>query len=51
VSALAHALRRVLDDRGLAERLVAAGSARADQFAMSALADRYVEIYRSLRRP
>lgn len=45
VDALAAALRRVVADRDLADRLVAAGTRRADEFAMSALADRYVAIY------
>lgn len=43
--ALAAALTRVLTDRDLADRLVAAGTHRADQFAMSTLAARYVAIY------
>ena len=46
--ALAFALGRAMSDRQLADRLRAAGIARADQFAMSSLADRYVEIYRRL---
>lgn len=45
---LAAALRRAVDDRELTEQLRAAGSERAEGFAMSALADRYVEIYRRL---
>jgi phosphatidylinositol alpha-mannosyltransferase len=48
VDALADALRRALGDRGLAERLRAAGALRAADFAMSTLADRYVEIYQEL---
>ena len=43
--ALAFALGRAMSDRQLTDRLRAAGIARADQFAMSSLADRYVEIY------
>jgi phosphatidylinositol alpha-mannosyltransferase len=43
--ALASALARAMSDRELTDRLRAAGTARADQFAMTALADRYVEIY------
>lgn len=43
--ALADALRRVLSDRELASTLSAAGERRADDFAMSALAARYVAIY------
>jgi phosphatidylinositol alpha-mannosyltransferase len=50
VDALADALGRVLADAELAQRLVDAGSQRADQFAMATLASRYVEIYRSLVR-
>ena len=46
--ALAHALRAVIDDRLLAARLREAGTQRSEQFAMTALADRYVEIYRAL---
>lgn len=43
--ALQAALRRVLGDRPLAASLVAAGARRADEFAMSNLAARYVDIY------
>jgi phosphatidyl-myo-inositol alpha-mannosyltransferase len=43
--ALAAALVRVLTDRPLAAQLVAAGERRAEDFAMSALAARYVAIY------
>lgn len=45
VGALAAALRRVITDRELAQRLVGSGDRRADDFAMSALAARYVDIY------
>ena len=45
VSALARALRRVVDDHDLAATLVANGNARADDFAMSTLAAAYVGIY------
>lgn len=48
VEALAAQLRRALTDPELAQRLRAAGDARAERFAMSALADRYVEIYHDL---
>ena len=48
VDALADALRRALDDRRLADRLRTAGALRAADFAMSTLADRYVEIYQEL---
>lgn len=43
--ALASALRRVLDDRALARALVESGLERAEQFSMSHLADRYVDIF------
>jgi hypothetical protein len=36
-----------LSDRELAIRLREAGDVRAEQFAMSALADRYIGIYRA----
>lgn len=45
VEALAGALKRVIEDHTLASALVAAGTERADMFAMSALAERYVDIY------
>ena len=45
---LAAALRQALSEPVLTQRLRAAGSARAEDFAMSTLADRYVEIYRDL---
>jgi phosphatidylinositol alpha-mannosyltransferase len=48
VAGLAEALRSAVDDTQLTERLRRRGSDRAEQFAMTALADRYVEIYRSL---
>jgi len=44
---LATALESVLSDSQLARRLQASGSARAEQFAMSELADRYIDIYRT----
>ncbi len=43
--ALGDAIARVVDDRALSERLRAAGDERAEEFAMTALADRYLEIY------
>jgi len=46
--ALAAALDRVLTDQALASRLVAAGEARADEFSMGALAERYAAIYARL---
>jgi phosphatidylinositol alpha-mannosyltransferase len=45
VDALEAGLRKVLDDRALATRLVEAGRRRAVEFSMSAVADRYEEIY------
>lgn len=47
-AALADALTRVLTDRRLATDLCSAGSSRADEFAMSALAERYVRVYERL---
>jgi phosphatidylinositol alpha-mannosyltransferase len=47
-AALAGALELALSDRPLATRLREAGDIRAEQFAMSALADRYVGIYRAV---
>jgi len=44
--ALAGALRQVLTDPGCAARLADAGEARAREFAMDRLADRYAELYR-----
>ncbi len=46
--ALAEAITRAITDHDLSARLRAAGAARAERFSMSALADAYVEIYRSL---
>ena len=46
--ALAVALRRVLDDRDLAGELVAAAETRAAHFSMDGLAERYVELYRTV---
>jgi phosphatidylinositol alpha-mannosyltransferase len=48
VGALAAALRSVLTDSALADRLRSAGSARADEFSMEGLADVYVERYEEL---
>ena len=45
---LADALRRVSTDTELAERLRRAGDARAQEFAMASLTERYLEIYRSI---
>jgi phosphatidylinositol alpha-mannosyltransferase len=47
-TALAGALQRVLADRALATQLVTAGTLRADELAMSALAERYAAIYSKL---
>jgi len=46
-AALADALRRVLGDADLSRRLVAAGEARAVEFGMDRLAERYAELYAS----
>ena len=43
--ALAEALRRILGEPATAARLVDAGAARAEEFSMSRLAERYAEIY------
>ena len=51
VDALATSLRRVLADRALAERLTVAGTKRALDFSMAALAQRYTEIYHSVASP
>jgi len=48
VDALASALTSVLVDDGLAARLRRAGDARAHDFSMRTLVDRYLEIYRQL---
>jgi phosphatidylinositol alpha-mannosyltransferase len=45
VDALADSLCRVLSDRGLAERLQRAGSRRAEDFSMTALAQHYADHY------
>lgn len=44
-SALASGLRRVLESPSLRADLVASGSARAEEFSMSHLADRYISIF------
>jgi phosphatidylinositol alpha-mannosyltransferase len=43
--ALAGALRRVLGEPSLVTSLVEAGSARAEEFSMTRLADRYADLY------
>jgi phosphatidyl-myo-inositol alpha-mannosyltransferase len=48
VGELAAALRRVLDDPELAERLRVAGNKRADDFSMTTLASHYAAIYEGL---
>lgn len=47
-AALGEALALVMRDQVLAERLRTAGMRRAEEFAMSSLTDRYLEIYRSI---
>ncbi len=47
-AALATALQNVLTDRVLSDRLRDRGTARAEDFAMSSLADRYLEIYQQV---
>jgi phosphatidylinositol alpha-mannosyltransferase len=44
-NALRAALRRVLDDKALVDRLVASGHERAGEFSMQRLAQKYVELY------
>jgi len=43
--ALGTAIDKVLRNPDLADRLVASGRARAEQFSMRRLADRYLEAY------
>jgi phosphatidylinositol alpha-mannosyltransferase len=47
-AALATALQRVLTDHELSDQLRDRGNARAEDFAMSSLADRYLEIYQQV---
>jgi len=50
--ALRAALRRVLDEPATRAALVAAGDARADEFALRRLAERYLEVYeKAVRTP
>ena len=49
--ALRRALQSVLDSRGLRDRLIAAGHARADEFSMARLAGRYFELYERVLVP
>lgn len=51
VGALRSALRRVLDEPALRDRLVEAGRARADEFSMARLAGRYLELYERILVP
>lgn len=48
VVALAGAIERLLGDARLADRLVAAGEARAQELSSERLAERYVEIYEAV---
>jgi len=43
--ALAHALEKVLENPSCAERLIASGQQRAEEFSMDNLAARYVDLY------
>jgi phosphatidylinositol alpha-mannosyltransferase len=45
VGALQTALRRIFDEPELREQLVVAGRARAEEFSMARLAERYLELY------
>ena len=45
VAALRAALRSLLDDPALRDRLVASGRERAEQFSMRKLAEEYLELY------
>jgi hypothetical protein len=47
---LSRALRRVLDDRQLSDRLVRSGAAHAEEYSMRSLADSYVAIYEEVIR-
>ena len=49
-SLLAGALDRVIRDDGFAGSLRVAGAARAEDFSMIRLADRYLQIYDAIRR-
>jgi phosphatidylinositol alpha-mannosyltransferase len=48
VAALAKALATVLENPTCAERLVASGQQRAEEFSMDNLAARYVELYQQV---
>jgi glycosyltransferase involved in cell wall biosynthesis len=45
VGALRDALRRLLDDAPLRDRLIASGRERAGEFSMRNLAERYAALY------
>jgi phosphatidylinositol alpha-mannosyltransferase len=47
---LGAALRAVLEDGQLRDRLVQGGKQRAETFSMTSLAHRYIDIYRELLR-
>ena len=49
--ALADALNRVLADPGLRAELVTAGAARAQEFSMAQLAERYLALYEQVSTP
>jgi phosphatidylinositol alpha-mannosyltransferase len=51
VAALSDALRTVLGDARLRDRLVAAGHARAEHFSMVRLAEHYIDVYRRIALP
>ena len=51
VTALAEAIRRVIDSKSLASRLAAAGKRRvADEFSENAIVKRYIEVFEKVRR-
>jgi phosphatidylinositol alpha-mannosyltransferase len=50
VAGLTHSLRRALDDRELRDSLVAAGSLRAVEFSMTALAETFRQRYETARQ-
>ena len=50
-TALAGALHRVLSDDALADRIVTAGTARAEELSMDRLAVRYLDYYDAASRP
>jgi glycosyltransferase involved in cell wall biosynthesis len=50
-AALAAAIRKVLDDEDLVERLVTSGCARAETFSMDRLAATYLDFYVELGAP